>query len=96
MSAGHILPRRSTLTVPITFTDDDFQGVGFNQDDPMVIHVIIANSEVRKVLVDQGSSADILFVDAFYKLGLLKEQVSPFHNTLVGFVGEQVRGERAC
>ena len=24
MSVGHVLPRRSTLTIPITFTDDDF------------------------------------------------------------------------
>ena len=90
MSVGHVLPRRSTLIVPITFTDDDFYGVDFNQDDPMVIRVIIANFEVRRVLVDQGSSANILFVDAFNKLGLSEEQVFPFHSTLVVFTREQV------
>ena len=57
----------------------------------MIIRVIIANFEVRRVLVDQGSLANILFVDAFNRLGLLKEQISPFHSTLVGFAGDQVQ-----
>ena len=52
MSVSHVLPRWPTLTVPITFTDDDFQGVDFNQDDPMVIQVIIANFEIQRVLVN--------------------------------------------
>ena len=55
MSVSYVLPHRSTLTITITFIDDDFQGVGFNHDDPMVIRVIIANFEVRRVVVDQGS-----------------------------------------
>lgn len=32
-----------------------------------------------------------MFVDAFNKLGISEEQICPFHGTLVGFVGEQVR-----
>ncbi|XP_027364666.1 uncharacterized protein LOC113871762 [Abrus precatorius] len=46
---------------PITFTDEDFQGVDPIQDDPMVISVAILNCTVRKTLRDQGSSADILY-----------------------------------
>ncbi|XP_020207454.1 uncharacterized protein LOC109792451 [Cajanus cajan] len=46
---------------PITFTDEDFQGVDPVQDDPMVISVEINNCIVRKTHVDQGSSADILY-----------------------------------
>ena len=57
----------------------------------MVIRVIIVNFEVRRVLVDQGSLVNILFIDAFNRLGLSEEQISPFHNTLVGFAGDQVR-----
>ncbi|XP_027343176.1 uncharacterized protein LOC113855745 [Abrus precatorius] len=37
---------------PITFTDDDFQGVDPVQDDPMVISVDILNCIVRKTLID--------------------------------------------
>jgi len=41
---------------PTTFTDDNFQGLDHQQDEPMVIIVEIENYAVKKVLVDQGSS----------------------------------------
>jgi len=44
-----------------TFTDDDFHGLDHQQDDPMVITVEIENYAVKKVLVDQGSSINILY-----------------------------------
>ncbi|XP_020236319.1 uncharacterized protein LOC109815914 [Cajanus cajan] len=50
---------------PITFTDQDFQGVDPVQDDPMFISVEINNCIVNKTLVDQGSSADILYWKTF-------------------------------
>ena len=56
----------------------------------MVIKVIIANFEVQRVIVDQGSSADIIFIDAFNKLGMPMEEVGPFHSALVAFAREQV------
>jgi len=45
----------------IIFTDDDFHGLDHQKDDPMVIIVEIENYAVKKVLVDQGSSVDILY-----------------------------------
>jgi len=45
----------------ITFTDDDSQDLDHQQNDPMVITVEIENYAVKKVLVDQGSSVDILY-----------------------------------
>ena len=53
---------------PITFTDLDFTGTDPNQDDPMVITVELQNFAVKKVLVDQGSSVDILYWKTFRKL----------------------------
>ncbi|XP_020207544.1 uncharacterized protein LOC109792534 [Cajanus cajan] len=55
---------------PITFTDRDFQGIDRVQDDPMVISVEINNCIVKKTLVDQGSSADILYWKTFEQLGI--------------------------
>jgi len=46
---------------PITFTDDDFTAIDPAQDDPMVITVKIDKFAIAKVLVDQGSSVDILY-----------------------------------
>jgi len=46
---------------PITFTNADFQDVEQDQDALMVIIVEVENFAVKKVLVDQGSSVDILY-----------------------------------
>lgn len=46
---------------PITFADDDFHALDPDQDDPMVITAEIARYEISKVLIDQGSSVNILY-----------------------------------
>ena len=46
----------------IMFTDRDFKGINtVSQDDPMVISITIANFMVSRVLIDQGSSTNILY-----------------------------------
>ena len=77
MSVDHVLPYRATPIVPIIFTEEDFQGLDVNQDNPMVVRVIIVNFEVRKVLIDQESLADILFADAFNKTRSIGEADFP-------------------
>ncbi|RTK77762.1 hypothetical protein DRJ71_17415, partial [Enterococcus faecalis] len=49
----------------ITFTKEDAAGIISGHDDPMVITIILANANLHHTLVDQGSSADILFKTAF-------------------------------
>ncbi|XP_020225277.1 uncharacterized protein LOC109807163 [Cajanus cajan] len=80
---------------PITFSDRDFRGVDPVQDDPMVISVEMHNCIVKKTLVDQGSSADILYWNTFVQLGIPEESLEPYHKPLVGFSGERVM-TRGC
>ncbi|XP_020221030.1 uncharacterized protein LOC109803766 [Cajanus cajan] len=75
---------------PITFTDRDFQGIDPVQDDPMVISVEINNCIVKKTLVDRGSSADILYWKTFEQLVILEQELTPYNEPLVGFLGERV------
>lgn len=42
-------------------------------DGPIVVLMVIANFEVRKILVNNGSVSDILFYDTFQKMNLLKD-----------------------
>ena len=49
------------LMPPITFTDDNFKGVDYRQDDLMVVLIDINKFTIMKTLVDQGSSVDILY-----------------------------------
>ena len=56
------LIEKMVITMPhITFTDEDFKAPDLNQDDPIVITIEIVDYRVRKVLVDQGRSVNILY-----------------------------------
>jgi hypothetical protein len=68
----------------------DREGILPHADDPMVITLHIFNWNVKRILVDPGSSTDILYYDAYTRLGLNAEQLQPFKGTLAGFTGEQV------
>ncbi|KAJ1410034.1 hypothetical protein SESBI_22269 [Sesbania bispinosa] len=75
---------------PITFSNDDFKGITPHEHDPMVIEVTMAAHKVQRVLVDQGSSADIMYWSTFKRLGLAQELLLPFAGALVGFAGDSV------
>ncbi|RDX90473.1 hypothetical protein CR513_27652, partial [Mucuna pruriens] len=49
----------------ITFMNQNFIGTNLEQNDPMVITVEAANFAVNKVLVNQGSSANIMYMSTF-------------------------------
>ncbi|GAV73683.1 hypothetical protein CFOL_v3_17166, partial [Cephalotus follicularis] len=45
---------------------------------------------IKRVLIDSGSSADILFKPAFDQLKILEDQLKPIKTPLVGFAGHVV------
>jgi len=76
---------------PITFTDEDFKGVDYRQqDDPMVIAVDIDRFTIRKTLVDQGSSVDILYWKTFKAMRIAEAEMMPYDDHIVGFSGERM------
>ncbi|XP_057446220.1 uncharacterized protein LOC130738281 [Lotus japonicus] len=74
----------------IIFTVRDFEGVQPHEDDPIVVMLRIAEYEIERVLLDQGSSADLIYGDAFENLGLTESDLLPYDGSLVGFSGEKV------
>ena len=68
------LPRLDTA---ITFFDSDLEGCQHPHDDPLVIRVVVANKTVHRVLVDNGSLADIIIASAFDKMGIGREKLEP-------------------
>ncbi|XP_072062024.1 uncharacterized protein [Arachis hypogaea] len=50
----------------------------------MVITIILANANLHRTLIDQGSFADILFKSAFDKLGLQEKELRAYSNSLFG------------
>jgi hypothetical protein len=55
-----------------------------------VIEANIASWTLGKLLVDNGSSVDIIFADAFNKMGLIKDLLQPPDTPLYGFGGRVI------
>ncbi|XP_057506528.1 uncharacterized protein LOC130789725 [Actinidia eriantha] len=75
------------VLLPITFNNDDLRGLHFPHDDALVVVAIIANFNVQRILVDNRSSADILFISAFDKIKIGLDKLHPFNTPLIGFGG---------
>ena len=78
----------------LVFTKDDLRDVVPHDNDPVVISIVTAGRRVYRVLVDQGSSADVVFWSTFNKLQLSPDLLRPYTGCLYGFVGEQVEVRR--
>ena len=81
------LPRLDTT---ITFFDSDLEGCQHPHDDPLVVSAIVANTTVHQVLIDNGSSADIIFASAFDKMGIGRKRWNPSTHICGGFREKKV------
>jgi hypothetical protein len=77
--------------VPITFTEEDFRLKSTNHNDAMVIEVNIAGWVIEKILVDNGSSADILFLKTFEKMNMSQHMLHPLEYPLQGYRGKPIK-----
>ncbi|GAA0171957.1 hypothetical protein LIER_25877 [Lithospermum erythrorhizon] len=75
--------RRAPQFPESIFLRKDFEGIECPHEDPLVITLVIKNFEVGRMLVDTGSSVDILLFDACLKLGM--SQIRPVATPLAGF-----------
>ena len=85
-------PKTRTLDEQaITFTDEDASRIHHPHDDAIVITLLIADYSTRRVLVDNGSSANILYYPAFQQMNFGRELLRLVHSPLVGFGGMKVQ-----
>jgi hypothetical protein len=76
--------------LPITFTEEDACKVFHPHDDALVVTMEIAGYSTRRVLIDNGSSADIVYLTAFQQMKIDKDQLQPIETPLVGFAGTSI------
>ena len=88
--SGRSPKTRTTEEQAITFMDEDAARIHHPHDDAIVITLFIANYTTRRVLIDNGSSADILCYLAFQQMNLGRDQLRPVYSPLVGFSGMKV------
>ena len=62
----------------LVFTRADLRDVVAHDNDPVVISVVTAGRKVHRVLVNQSSSADVMFWSPFNKLQLSPDLMRPY------------------
>jgi hypothetical protein len=74
--------------VLLTFDARDVDSCSAPHADAMVITCRVAGWDLHKVLVDNGSQDDIIFLHAFDRMGISHNQLKPTDNPLYGFDGK--------
>uniref|UniRef100_A0A2N9GIS8 Integrase catalytic domain-containing protein n=1 Tax=Fagus sylvatica TaxID=28930 RepID=A0A2N9GIS8_FAGSY len=74
----------------ISFSEEDARGTHQPHDDALVVTVNIAGFTTRRVMIDNGSSADILYLPAYQQMRIGKDKLRPMDAPLVGFTGDKV------
>ena len=67
------------------FSDEDKIGTIQLHDDALEITLRIRGYDVKRVMVDQGSVAEIMYPDLYTGLNLKAEDLTPYSSPLVIF-----------
>ena len=74
----------------IGFLEEDARHLHHPHDDALVVSIRIEDYNMHRVLVDNGSSADILYYPTFQQMGIDRERLIPTNAFLIGFGGIRV------
>lgn len=93
VSVGPSSKRPKVEDVPkwtITFIEHVHERVQTLHIDALVVLVQIGMHDVKRVLVDQGSLAEVMYYNLFKKLDLPESALQPAEASLIGFNGAPV------
>ena len=74
----------------MSFNEEDARGVKQPHNDPMVIMLTREGFNTKRILMDNGSFADIIYLPVFQQLKLDPRRLRPFDSPLVSFSGNRV------
>ena len=85
-------PKRAKMEVrpALSFLDEDKVGTIQPHDVALVVTLRIGRYDVKRVLVDQGSGAEIMYPDLYNGLNLKPEDLTSYDSPLLGFDGKVV------
>ena len=85
------VPKIARKEIPIIgFSEEDARRLHHPHDDALVVSIRVGDYNVHWMLVDNGSSADILYYSAFQQMRIDRARLIPTNASLVGFVGTRV------
>ena len=83
--------RAKGMALPILgFSDEDKVGTIQSHDDALVVMLRIGGYDVKRVLVDQGSAVEVMYLDLYKGLKLRLEDLIAYDSPLVSFEGKTV------
>ena len=95
VAEGSVVSKKPRIDFPnneqLIFSDEDLRDVQTPHDDPLVVKLRIGDSNVKRVLIEQGSCSEIMYPDLFHRLGLKQTDLQPYDAPLIGFSGESIR-----
>ena len=74
----------------MSFNKEDARGVKQPHNDPLVITLTIEGFNTKRILVDNGSSVDIIFLPAFQQLKLDPGRLRLFDSPFVSYSGDRI------
>ena len=85
------VPRIVQRGSPIVgFSEEDARHLHHPHDDALFVSIRIEDYNMHRVLIDNGSSVDILYYPTFQQMEISRERLVPTNAPLVGFGGTSV------
>ena len=86
------MPKRAKIGIPLVlgFSDGDKVGTIQPHDDALVVTLRIGGYDVKRVKINQGSTADIMYPDLYRGLNLKPKNLTAYISPLVSFEGKIV------
>ncbi|GAU51110.1 hypothetical protein TSUD_411870 [Trifolium subterraneum] len=72
------LGKPKTSSLPLSFYLEELPGGSANSQIPLLVRADMANFDVRRILVDSGSSCDIMYAHLFRTLQLDESHLTPY------------------
>ncbi|XP_024013567.1 uncharacterized protein LOC112087802 [Eutrema salsugineum] len=86
-------PQTTVTTVPLLFTEADLRGVYMPHNDCLVVELQLGDVEVSRILIDTGSSVNVIFKETLKNMDFPDSEIKPYMESLTGFTGEKTRTE---
>ncbi|XP_078170119.1 uncharacterized protein LOC144564390 [Carex rostrata] len=83
--------KRPRLDEVIFFSEKDFGDVIWPHENPIVLTLKLHIHRVKRILVDTGSSADILFLSTYKRMGYDPRKLQEKTTPLIGFTGNSLQ-----